>query len=80
MASSWAFVPAAYLFSSSGLWMLVKKLLPWSRPGQGGMAALHKTSEIYDRIAFAAVGRYDEYENMRKAAVTCGNPPRYLGG
>src|SRR5262249_56012462 len=24
--------------------------------------ALHKISEIYDRIAFAAVGRYNEYE------------------
>src|SRR5260370_3086042 len=27
--------------------------------------ALHKVSEIYDRIAFAAVGRYNEYENLR---------------
>jgi proteasome alpha subunit len=32
--------------------------------------ALHKISEIYDRIAFAAVGRYNEYENLRKAGVT----------
>jgi proteasome alpha subunit len=31
--------------------------------------ALYKTSEIYDRIAFAAVGRYNEYENLRKAGV-----------
>jgi proteasome alpha subunit len=31
---------------------------------------LHKISEIYDRIAFAAVGRYNEYENLRKAGVT----------
>jgi proteasome alpha subunit len=31
--------------------------------------ALHKISEIYDRIAFAAVGRYNEYENLRKAGV-----------
>ena len=30
-------------------------------------SALHKISEIYDRIAFAAVGRYNEYENLRKA-------------
>ena len=28
-------------------------------------AALHKVSEIYDRIAFAAVGRYNEFENLR---------------
>jgi proteasome alpha subunit len=32
--------------------------------------ALHKISEIYDRIGFAAVGRYNEYENLRKAGVT----------
>jgi proteasome alpha subunit len=32
--------------------------------------ALHKISELYDRIAFAAVGRYNEYENLRKAGVT----------
>jgi proteasome alpha subunit len=31
--------------------------------------ALHKISEIYDRIAFAAVGRYNEFENMRVAGV-----------
>jgi len=31
--------------------------------------ALHKISEIYDRIAFAAVGRYNEYEILRKAGV-----------
>jgi proteasome alpha subunit len=33
-------------------------------------SALHKISEIYDRIAFAAVGRYNEYEALRKAGVT----------
>ncbi len=27
--------------------------------------ALHKISEIYDRIGFAAVGRYNEFENLR---------------
>jgi proteasome alpha subunit len=31
--------------------------------------ALHKVSEIYDRIAFAAVGRYNEYESLRSAGV-----------
>ena len=31
--------------------------------------ALHKVSEIYDRIAFAAVGRYKEFENLRIAGV-----------
>ena len=31
--------------------------------------ALHKISEIYDRIGFAAVGRYNEFENLRIAGV-----------
>ena len=31
--------------------------------------ALHKVCEIYDRIAFAAVGRYNEFENLRIAGV-----------
>jgi proteasome alpha subunit len=31
--------------------------------------ALHKVSEIYDRIAFAAVGRYNEFETLRIAGV-----------
>ncbi|BCJ35606.1 proteasome subunit alpha [Actinocatenispora thailandica] len=31
--------------------------------------ALHKVAEIYDRIGFAAVGRYNEFENLRKAGV-----------
>ena len=31
--------------------------------------ALHKVSEIYDRIGFAAVGRYNEFENLRQAGI-----------
>ncbi len=31
--------------------------------------ALHKVSEIYDRVAFAAVGKYNEFENLRVAGV-----------
>lgn len=31
--------------------------------------ALHKIAEIYDRIAFAAVGKYNEFENLRVAGV-----------
>ena len=31
--------------------------------------ALHKVSEIYDRIAFAAVGKYNEFESLRVAGV-----------
>ncbi|HRC16961.1 MAG TPA: proteasome subunit alpha, partial [Phycicoccus elongatus] len=30
---------------------------------------LHKVSEIYDRIGFAAVGKYNEFENLRVAGV-----------
>ncbi len=32
-------------------------------------ATLHKVSEIYDRIGFAAVGRYSEFENLRVAGI-----------
>ncbi|MGD3107351.1 proteasome subunit alpha [Streptomyces sp. YGL11-2] len=31
--------------------------------------ALHKVSEIYDRIAFAAVGKYNEFESLRIGGV-----------
>jgi len=31
--------------------------------------ALHKVSEIYDRIGFAAVGRYNEFETLRTAGI-----------
>jgi proteasome alpha subunit len=31
--------------------------------------SLHKVSEIYDRIGFAAVGRYNEFENLRTAGI-----------
>ncbi|GLV50263.1 proteasome subunit alpha [Thermobispora bispora] len=31
--------------------------------------ALHKISEIYDRIGFAAVGRYNEFEALRLAGI-----------
>lgn len=31
--------------------------------------ALHKVSEIYDKIAFGAVGKYNEFENLRVAGV-----------
>ncbi|MFE0020678.1 proteasome subunit alpha [Amycolatopsis sp. NPDC059021] len=32
-------------------------------------ATLHKVSEIYDHIGFAAVGRYSEFENLRVAGI-----------
>jgi proteasome alpha subunit len=32
-------------------------------------SALHKVSEIYDRIGFAAVGRYNEFDNLRTGGI-----------
>ena len=37
--------------------------------GENPNGALHKISEIYDRIAFAAVGKYNEFENLRVGGV-----------
>lgn len=31
--------------------------------------ALHKVSELYDRVGFAAVGKYNEFENLRRAGI-----------
>jgi proteasome alpha subunit len=39
-------------------------------------ATLHKISEIYDRIAFAGVGKYSEFEDLRISGV----PARDLRG
>ena len=36
---------------------------------ENASSALHKVSEIYDRIGFAAVGKYNEFENMRVAGI-----------
>ena len=49
----------------------------WSPCTSGGVLfvaenhspTLHKVSEIYDRIGFAAVGRYNEFENLRTAGI-----------
>jgi proteasome alpha subunit len=32
-------------------------------------STLHKVSEIYDRIGFAAAGRYSEFESLRRAGI-----------
>ena len=42
------------------------------------LRALHKVSEIYDRIAFAAVGKYNEFENLRVAGVRLRGPAGLL--
>jgi proteasome alpha subunit len=36
---------------------------------ENASSSLHKVSEIYDRIGFAAVGKYNEYENLRVAGI-----------
>jgi len=40
--------------------------------------ALHKISEVYDRIAFAGVGKYNEFETLRKAGVRQADLMGYL--
>ncbi|MFC9789173.1 proteasome subunit alpha [Rhodococcus sp. NPDC127528] len=32
-------------------------------------SSLHKVSELYDRLGFAAVGKYNEFENLRRAGI-----------
>ncbi|WP_063062949.1 proteasome subunit alpha [Nocardia sienata] len=32
-------------------------------------ATLHKVSELYDRTGFAAVGKYNEFENLRRGGI-----------
>lgn len=36
---------------------------------ENASTALHKISEVYDRIGFAAVGKYNEFESLRQAGV-----------
>lgn len=37
--------------------------------GENPNGSLHKTGEIYDRIAFAGVGRFNEFEMLRVAGI-----------
>ncbi len=41
-------------------------------------SALHKISEVYDRIAFAGVGKYNEFETLRKAGIRQADVMGYL--
>jgi proteasome alpha subunit len=43
-------------------------------------ATLHKVSEIYDRIAFAGVGKYSEYEDLRISGVRLADLRGYAYG
>lgn len=40
--------------------------------------SLHKIAEVYDRIAFAGVGRYNEFDTLRKAGVRQADLMGYL--
>ncbi len=40
--------------------------------------ALQKISEVYDRVAFAGVGRYNEFETLRKAGIRQADLMGYL--
>src|SRR5918996_5658508 len=43
-------------------------------------ATLHKISEIYDRIAFAGVGKYSEFEELRIAGIRLADVRGYSYG
>lgn len=43
-------------------------------------ATLHKLSEIYDRIAFAGVGKYSEFEDLRIGGVRMADTRGYFYG
>ena len=43
-------------------------------------ATLHKVSEIYDRIAFAGVGKYSEFEDLRIAGIRLADVRGYSYG
>src|SRR5439155_225525 len=43
-------------------------------------ATLHKISEIYDRIAFAAVGKYSEFEDLRISGIRLADVRGYSYG
>jgi len=43
-------------------------------------ATLHKISEIYDRVAFAGVGKYSEFEELRIAGVRLADMRGYSYG
>jgi proteasome alpha subunit len=48
--------------------------------GENASRSLYKTSEIYDRIAFAAVGRYNEFEAMRVSGIRLADVKGYQYG
>jgi proteasome alpha subunit len=43
-------------------------------------STLHKVSELYDHVAFCAVGKYNEFENLRIAGVRLADMRGYIYG
>jgi len=43
-------------------------------------ASLQKISEVYDRIAFAGAGKYNEFENLRRAGIKHADLKGYVYG
>ncbi|MDQ3931687.1 MAG: proteasome subunit alpha [Actinomycetota bacterium] len=48
--------------------------------GENPSRSLYKTSEIYDRIAFAAVGKYNEFESLRVSGIRLADVKGYQYG
>ena len=48
--------------------------------GENPSSSLYKTSEIYDRIAYAAVGKYNEYEALRVSGIRLADVKGYQYG
>ncbi len=48
--------------------------------GENPSKSLYKTSEIYDRIGFAAVGKYNEFESLRVAGIRLADVKGYQYG
>ncbi len=48
--------------------------------GENPASSLHKVSEIYDRVAFAGVGRFNEFETLRIAGIRYADLKGYAYG
>jgi proteasome alpha subunit len=48
--------------------------------GENPSSTLHKISELYDHVAFCAVGKYNEFENLRIAGVRLADMRGYVYG
>jgi proteasome alpha subunit len=48
--------------------------------GENSSRSLYKTSEIYDRMSFAAVGKYNEFESLRVSGIRLADVKGYQYG